>query len=420
MLQSYFYYVSLLTIINPKAYMKLLHTADWHLGQTFFEYDRRDEHIRFLNWLREQLRELDIDVLLIAGDIFDSPNPSAESQRLYYTFLREVTQENPSLQIIIIAGNHDSAARLEAPNPLLEGMNVSVRGVVRRDSEGNIDWQHLIIPVRINNETEAYCLAVPYLRQGDYPASETYAQGVQAMYHALYDAVKGLGKPVFAMGHLQATGSEISENDRSERTVIGGLESVSPDAFDRNIVYTALGHLHRAQRVSGRENVRYAGSPIPMSFAEKNYRHGVVVVDCKDGDVQIERREFEPPVQLMSIPSQAKPLEEVLEEIALLPDGEANGESPYLEIKVWMSEPEPAYKYKIEEALKGKAVRLARIAAVLPLRMDGGLKTLTYEELQTIHPMDIAMDVYKRKYGGEDMPESMKKLLKTVIEEVRE
>ena len=109
--------------------MKLLHTADWHLGQTFFEYDRRDEHIRFLNWLREQLRELDIDVLLIAGDIFDSPNPSAESQRLYYTFLREVTQENPSLQIIIIAGNHDSAARLEAPNPLLEGMNVSVRGV---------------------------------------------------------------------------------------------------------------------------------------------------------------------------------------------------------------------------------------------------------------------------------------------------
>ena len=146
----------------------------------------------------------------------------------------------------------------------------------------------------------------------------------------------------------------------------------------------------------------------------------MVVVDCKDGDALIERREFQPPVQLMSIPLQAKPLEEVLEEIALLPDGEANGESPYLEIKVWMSEPEPTYKYKIEEALKGKAVRLARIAAVLPSRTDAGLKTLTYEELQTIHPMDIAMDVYKRKYGGEDMPESMKKLLKTVIEEVRE
>ena len=111
--------------------MKILHTADWHLGQTFYEYDRREEHLHFLEWLKQQIRQHEIDVLLIAGDVFDSPNPSAESQRMYYRFLREVTSENPSLQIIIIAGNHDSAARLEAPNPLLEDMNVTVRGVVR-------------------------------------------------------------------------------------------------------------------------------------------------------------------------------------------------------------------------------------------------------------------------------------------------
>ena len=119
--------------------MKILHTADWHLGQTFYEYDRREEHLHFLEWLKQQIRQHEIDVLLIAGDVFDSPNPSAESQRMYYRFLREVTSENPSLQIIIIAGNHDSAARLEAPNPLLEDMNVTVRGVVRRNAEGDID-----------------------------------------------------------------------------------------------------------------------------------------------------------------------------------------------------------------------------------------------------------------------------------------
>ena len=89
--------------------MKLLHTADWHLGQTFFEYDRKMEHTQFLTWLREQIKLHEVDVLLIAGDVFDTPNPSAESQRMYYTFLREVTTENPNLQIIIIAGNHDSA-----------------------------------------------------------------------------------------------------------------------------------------------------------------------------------------------------------------------------------------------------------------------------------------------------------------------
>ena len=83
--------------------MKILHTADWHLGQTFYEYDRREEHFHFLEWLKQQIKQHEIDVLLIAGDVFDSPNPSAESQRVYYRFLREVTSENPSLQIVIIA-----------------------------------------------------------------------------------------------------------------------------------------------------------------------------------------------------------------------------------------------------------------------------------------------------------------------------
>ena len=176
--------------------MKILHTADWHLGQTFYEYDRREEHLHFLEWLKQQIRQHEIDVLLIAGDVFDSPNPSAESQRMYYRFLREVTSENPSLQIIIIAGNHDSAARLEAPNPLLENMNVTVRGVVRRNAEGDIDLQHLIVPLYTEGEVTAYCLAVPYLRQGDYPSAENYSKGVQLLYEQLFNEVKEKGLPV--------------------------------------------------------------------------------------------------------------------------------------------------------------------------------------------------------------------------------
>ena len=230
--------------------MKILHTADWHLGQTFFENDRHAEHIQFLAWLKEQTIVQNVDLLLVAGDIFDSPNPSALSQRLYYSFLRDITSENPELQIIIIAGNHDSAARLEAPNPLLEGLNVTVRGAVKRDANGEIDYNHLIVPLIKGG----YCLAVPYLRQGDYPVSDTYAAGVQKMYETLTAQLPNDGLPVIAMGHLQATGSEISDDDRAERTTIGGLETISPIAFANRIVYTALGHLHRAQRVSKRED----------------------------------------------------------------------------------------------------------------------------------------------------------------------
>ncbi len=393
--------------------MKLLHTADWHLGQTFFEYDRKFEHSLFLEWLREQVKTHGIDVLLIAGDVFDGPNPSADSQGMYYRFLREVTAENPELQVVIIAGNHDSAARLEAPHALLEIINVTVRGVVKRSVEGEIDVEHFVVPLHKGG----CCLAVPYLRQGDFPAAESYAQRVQNMYERVFQCVKGRGGPVIAMGHLQATGSEISEYDRSERTVIGGLECVSPDSFNRKIAYTALGHLHRAQRVSGRENVRYAGAPLPMSFAERNNRQGVTLVEIAEGSSRMERLLFEAPVRLLSIPPEAMPLEAVLESIQELPDGEISERSPYLEIKVLISGPEPSLRHRIEEALKGKSVRLARLAAVTP-RRDAEVKVMTYEELRTINPLEMAEDVFHRRYGGTMMPEGMKALLQGVIREV--
>ena len=397
--------------------MKLIHTGDWHIGQTFFEYDRKEEHLRFLTWLKEQVQTLSADVLLIAGDVFDGPNPSAESQKIFYKFLREVTAENPNLQIIIIAGNHDSAARLEAPDPLLEEMNISVRGSVKRTPDGEIDFEHLIIPITRNEETIAWCLAVPYLRRGDYPEAEKYELGIQKMYEELHRRVPDKTKPIVAMGHLQATGSEISENDRSERTVIGGLECVSPDSFSTEFAYTALGHLHRAQRVSKRENVRYAGAPLPMSFSEKNNKQGISFVEISKDETIIRHIEFDVPVKLIGIPKEPKPLREVLEEIDLLPDGAITCDSPYLEIKVLISEPEPSLRYQTEEALKGKSVRLARIAAVMPEKI-GETKTITYDELQTIDPMEIAADIFKRRYGGEEMPGEMKKLLQTVIQEI--
>lgn len=390
--------------------MKIIHTADWHLGQTFFEYDRKGEHALFLAWLREQVKTHEVDVLLVAGDVFDTPNPSAESQRQFYTFLKDVTAENPTLQIIITAGNHDSAARLEAPNPLLEAMNVAVRGVVKRTEESEIDFDHLIIPL----DKGGYCLAVPYLRQGDYPESATYAEGVQAMYRELFERVQDKDKPIVAMGHLQATSSEISQNDRAERTIIGGLECISPEAFDSQIAYTALGHLHRAQRVSGRENVRYAGAPLPMSFAEKDNKQGVTLVTIAD-KTEIERIEFDAPVKLLSIPPLS--LAEVLSEIEQLPDGEVSETSPFLEIKVLITEPEPSLRVQIEKALEDKAVRLARVEAKM-CGSENEQRTISYEELQKINPLDMATNIFKNKYGGNAMPETMKGLLKKVIREV--
>jgi exonuclease SbcD len=392
--------------------MKIIHTADWHLGQSFFDYDRKEEHLIFLSWLKEQIQKHSIDLLLIAGDIFDSPNPSADSQKIYYHFLRDVTEENKNLQIIITAGNHDSAARLEAPSPLLEQFNISVKGVIGRLEDGSIDLASLIVPITAGGT----CLAVPYIRHGDYPSAEIYADGVSKLYKELYDYAKDRETPLIAMGHLQATGSEISVNDRSERTIIGGLEAISPESFAKDIAYVALGHLHRAQRVSGRDNIRYSGAPLPMSFAEKNNIQGVNLITIEK-TTTIDRLIFEAPVRLISLPDKPKPLEEVLALIEELPDGEISNTSPFLEIKIHLTEPEPSLRFKIEEALKTKAVRLTRITSDTTRKAEGQTIT-TYEELQTINPLTIAVDIFKNRYGGDDMPENMKSLLEKVIREI--
>ena len=415
--------------------IRILHTADWHLGQTFFGYDRVEEHVHFLQWLARELKENKIDVLLVAGDVFDVSNPSAASQRMFYHFIRQVTEENPKLQLVVVAGNHDSAARLEAPVPLLQEMRTEIRGIVRKH-EGEIDYDHLIVELKNSEgEVEALCLAVPFLRQGDYPVVATdgnpYAEGVKELYVRLQERAlqrRKDGQALVAVGHLQATGSEIAERDFSERTIIGGLECVSPDTFTEQIAYTALGHIHKSQRVSGRENVRYAGSPLPMSFAEREYHHGVVIVTLAEGwAVEIEKREYIPLVGLLSVPrGKAATPEAVLEELAHLPlaSEEAEGEQterslhfPYLEIKVLLTEPEPMLRQQIEEAIADKAVRLARIVSVYRQAEENTLEEeVLAAGLQEMNPLQIVKATFENTYQSE-MPEELERLFQQAMRE---
>lgn len=148
--------------------MKILHTADWHIGQLFHEYDRTPEHQQFLNWLVQVIQDEKVDVLLISGDVFDISNPAAASIKMFYTFLNGATKANPDLQVIITAGNHDSASRLEAPKPLLESSNVHIIGLVEKDAAGNINYEKLLVPIHdASGNIKIWCLAVPFLRMGN-------------------------------------------------------------------------------------------------------------------------------------------------------------------------------------------------------------------------------------------------------------
>ena len=407
--------------------LKIIHTADWHLGQTFFGYDRDEEHEAFLSWLIDILTLRQTDVLLIAGDVFDVANPSAAAQRRFFRFLREA---NRQLQIVIIAGNHDSAARLEAPIPLLEELNTSIVGVVPRTDLCKIDFDSLLIPLyNKEGKREAICLAVPYLRQGDYPASkegkDTYVEGVTRMYRQLYDyadSQRQPGEALFAMGHLHATGAELSEDDRSERTIMGGLESISVEAFNEDLAYTALGHIHKAQRVGGRESVRYAGSPLPMSFSEQHYHHQVVAFTLENGCLSdLEAVPIPLRTALHRIPAEPASPAEVLLSLSNLPLAEEGADRslwPYLEVQVLLTEPDPGFRHRVEEALADKAVRLTSIIPSYPKKEgEEDSRPFSYTDLQKIAPLDMLRHTFTNRFGG-DLPEELEKMFNDVMREV--
>ncbi|MFY8003254.1 MAG: metallophosphoesterase family protein, partial [Chitinophagaceae bacterium] len=264
--------------------LKILHTADWHIGQNFHLYDRHFEHTQFLAWLQTTLTKEAVDILLISGDIFDNSNPSAASVQLFYQFLAEAVSANPQLSIIVTAGNHDSAARLEAPKWFVEHMRIFIIGSIVKNDIGEVDFNRLIVPLYQNQQLKAYCLAVPYLRLGDYDANEAYGVAVSNFYQKGLQTLANVNTeklPVIVMGHLHCMAAELGDDDATERSILGGLEFVPLSAFPSSVSYVALGHIHKAQKLGKSPEIRYSGSPLPMSFSEKKYQHQVLIITVK-------------------------------------------------------------------------------------------------------------------------------------------
>ncbi|MDI5888425.1 exonuclease SbcCD subunit D [Flavobacterium yafengii] len=408
--------------------MKILHTADWHIGQLFHEYDRTYEHQQFLNWLLVTLQTEQIDVLLISGDIFDISNPSASSIKMFYSFLNKAIKLNPDLQIVITAGNHDSASRLEAPKPLLESSNVHIIGFVEKDAEGNIDYQKLLVPIHDDSKNvKIWCLAIPFLRMGDYPTvlncANPYTEGVTALYKDAFEYAslkKQDGQTIIAMGHLHTHHAEVSDLDKTERLIMGGVECIPATAFHQDIKYVALGHIHKAQRIGGKEHIRYSGSPLPMSFSELNYKHQVIVFELDEEISELKSIEIPLSVPLQRIPQTPLPLHEVIGLLDNLPIMDNNLQTvPFLEVRILLDGPEPALRHKVETALAGKRVRLAKIDVKYPASTLQAPEFITPDELSELQPIDVFGKVYQSRYNI-DVPNDILQLFKQVAEEVNQ
>ncbi|MBL8482962.1 MAG: exonuclease SbcCD subunit D C-terminal domain-containing protein [Rhodocyclaceae bacterium] len=390
--------------------MRMIHTADWHLGQTLHQYERVFEHERFLDWLQDTIEAERADALLIAGDVFDNSNPAAAAQAQFYRFLTGARRRVPHLNIVIAAGNHDSPGRLEAPSPFLALMGAAVVGQVAR--KGDVaDLERMLVPLRdARGDVQAWVICMPFLRPSDLPrveeGADPYAAGVASLYRSAFDLAavrRRPGQAIVAMGHCHLHGGRTSE-DSERRILIGGAEALPASIFDPAIAYVALGHLHRAQCAGGDTTRRYSGSPLPMSFSEIDYPHQVVVVDL-DGETVRELREIRVPraVNLLRVPARPAPLAEVLAALCELdlPQRPLH-EQAYLLVRVLLTQPEPALRSQVEAALEGKPVRLARIETTYA-RPQGerDVELASLDDLHALTPAACLQSLYRSKYASD-------------------
>ncbi len=385
--------------------MRLIHTSDWHLGQTLHGQERDYEHAQFLAWLLDQLVAHQADALLIAGDIFDTVNPPLKAQERLYDFIVRAHERLPQLDIVMIAGNHDSGGRIELPAPLMRRLNAHAVGRISWVADGQLDHQRLLVPLHdARGKVAAWCLTLPFLRPAEVTGlvlGDDYMAGIAQVHERLItaaEAVRQPGQALVAMSHAHMAGGAVSEE--SERNiVIGNAEALPASLFPESVAYVALGHLHKPQYVAGQERIRYSGSPLPLSFAEVNYPHQVLMVEL--GGEALKGVEMLPvPRAVEMIRIGRAPLGEVITALeALPPTGLFDDNLPWLEVRVLLDEPLPDLRQRIETAISGKACRLVRIASEYAGKR-GEADSDVLVGLDQISPQELFARAWEEQFGN--------------------
>lgn len=384
--------------------MKIVHTSDWHIGQNFYRYGREEEFRHFFCRLRNILQEETPDALIVAGDIFDVPSPSISAIRLYNEEMIKIAGENPGMCMAVIAGNHDSAGRLEMNGELWRAFNVNVSGTVSREN-GKCDIDRFIVPVGDADKPVAAIALIPYISPFNIPGDgATLDERMYSLYRSVYERMSGLygncNIPLIATGHLSVSGMALNPEKN-----IGGIDSVDAGRFDVGFSYVALGHIHKAQAV-GRANIRYSGSPLPLSFDEQHV-HSVTVVSFDGKDVsEISVRPIEPLYRVVDIPEQPA----CFSEVSRLAEAVPEDERIYVRANVSITDRmEPDMYVRLEKCFAGKQARLCLVRPFFNAMSEyvGGNVVRTVSDFQNLSPLDVASVVFRNRYGG-DMPDDVK------------
>lgn len=347
--------------------MRFIHTADWHLGNSMHDIDRLSESAAFLAWLKGQIVEFGAEALLVSGDIFDTVNPSNEARSQYYRFLASLL-DTCCKNVVVVGGNHDSAAMLDASKELLEVLNIQVVGSI---------WGHnpseLVRELKNGSgEVIAICAAVPYAREQELrpyvtDANASFADNAHGgLYKAVFEAAEALRGdreiPVIATGHLYASKLEgRPENDAGEgmkshgvRDIVGNLGTVPVTVFPDGFDYVALGHIHYASTVAGNPKVRYSGSPFVLGFDEACLKHHILKVEASRAGVpQVEKVETPAYFSFVRVEGPVAEIRKRLRELAGL-----QGEKPVKVEIVYDYRPGVNIREELKDVLESKVFEI--------------------------------------------------------------
>lgn len=409
---------------SPKTTLRLLHTSDWHLGKRLHQEQRYQEFADFLAWLINAINEQRVDMLIVAGDIFDTMTPSNKAQELYYRFLGQVAK-TACRHVIIVAGNHDSPTFLDAPKSILNALDIKVIGTASDDIHDEL----LILDK--HGEPEAIVLAVPYLRDKDVRDSGSFddiankehdtIQGIAKHYQHLSEHAKKEQQrilqtfnkkiPIIATGHLFVAGSQISSKDDGMRELyVGTLGQISADIFDDSLDYVALGHIHAPQKVANQERIRYCGSPIALGFGEINKPKQVLLVDFDDSN--------QPNIQALPVPIFQKLARitgdwaEISEQIQQLIK---QNQSIWLEVIYTGQELRPMLSQDVRELLDGTQVLALNIQNRTLYEQSLNAQQPPTMNLKQLSEMDIFERLLDKKDITDDERHGLKQAYQTLL-----
>ncbi len=395
--------------------MKLLHTADWHLGQRFLFNDREEEHQLALDWLLDTIKNEEVEILIVAGDIFDINNPPNYARAQYYTFLTRLLQTN-CRHIVIVGGNHDSPSMLNAPKALLSALNIHVVGAVATNLS-----EDLLLLRNEAEEIELVIAAVPFLRYRDLDVSITGEGGHERIARIQAGLVKHYQKmadlaapyrsknvPIIATGHLYATGATAAE--KQDNIYIGNIENISAEEFPALFDYVALGHIHRPQIIGGLNHIRYSGSILPLSFTETQDTKSVYLIETNGSEISTINAKALPVFRRLK--TIAGSLQKVKEDLRRFADKDRDGLRPWVEVIVETDQVIP----QLDQELKAFTADMGIDILKVKLKRNYQPIAIQYENSPDLNDLD-ALEVFTKKcesFGSP--PDELEELLNTFKE----